>query len=102
MHFWPFDGWEIPAGRSAIAEVYPALWSRSFAREGRDGDQHDAYVRELQAQIQVLSERAANLAANLVAANEQNELHLARIDALQDELTKAKEPRGPKPGGTPG
>ena len=35
VHFWPFDGWDIPAGRSAIAEVYPALWSRSFAREGR-------------------------------------------------------------------
>jgi hypothetical protein len=43
IHFWPFDGWDIPSGRSAIAEVYPALWSRSFANEGRIGDQHDAY-----------------------------------------------------------
>ena len=43
VHFWPFDGWEIPAGRSVIAEVYPALWSRGFARKGRTGDQHDAY-----------------------------------------------------------
>jgi hypothetical protein len=43
VHFWPFDGWDIPAGRSVVAEVYPALWSRSFAREGRMGDQHDAY-----------------------------------------------------------
>ena len=43
VHFWPFDGWDIPAGRSAIAEVYPALWSRSFAREDRNSDQHDAY-----------------------------------------------------------
>ncbi len=43
VHFWPFDGWIIPAGRSAIAEVYPALWSRGFAREGRTGDQHDAF-----------------------------------------------------------
>jgi hypothetical protein len=43
IHFWPFDGWEIPAGRSVIAEVYPALWNRGFAREGRTGDQHDAY-----------------------------------------------------------
>jgi conjugal transfer/entry exclusion protein len=60
------------------------------------------YVRELQAQIQVLSERAANLAANLAAANEQNELHLARIDTLQDELAKAKEPRDPKPDAPPG
>jgi hypothetical protein len=23
VHFWPFDGWDIPAGRSAIVEVYP-------------------------------------------------------------------------------
>jgi len=43
LHFWPFDGWDIPAGRSAIAEVYPALWSRSFANEDRTSDQHDAY-----------------------------------------------------------
>ena len=43
VHFWPFDGWDIPAGRSAIAEVYPALWSRSFSNNGRTADQHDAY-----------------------------------------------------------
>jgi hypothetical protein len=43
VHFWPFDGWEAPAGRSAIAEVYPALWSRGFANEGHTGDQHDAF-----------------------------------------------------------
>ena len=43
VHFWPFDGWDIPEGRSAVAEVYPALWSRSFAREDRTGDQHDAF-----------------------------------------------------------
>jgi len=44
VHFWPFDGWEIPKGRSVVAEVYPALWSRSFPREERNGDQHDAYA----------------------------------------------------------
>lgn len=38
VHFWPLDGWDIPAGRSAIAEVYPALGSRGFAPEGRTGD----------------------------------------------------------------
>jgi len=43
VHFWPFDGWDVPAGRSAVAEVYPALWSRSFALEDRGADQHDAY-----------------------------------------------------------
>jgi hypothetical protein len=43
VHFWPFDGWAIPAGQSAIAEVYPALWSRGFARGQRTEDQHDAF-----------------------------------------------------------
>jgi hypothetical protein len=43
VHFWPFDGWDIPAGRSAIAEVYPSLWRRGFALERRTRDQHDAF-----------------------------------------------------------
>ena len=43
VHFWPFDGWDIPAGRSAVAEVYPSLWSHNLPREGRDAHQHDAY-----------------------------------------------------------
>jgi hypothetical protein len=43
LHFWPFDGWQIPAGRSAVAEVYPALWSKRLPRDARDQHQHDAY-----------------------------------------------------------
>lgn len=43
VYFWPFDGWDIPTGRSVIAEVYPALWNRAFTRESRTSDQHDAY-----------------------------------------------------------
>jgi hypothetical protein len=43
VHFWPFDGWDVPAGRSTIAEVYPRLWSPSFARKDRTADQHDAF-----------------------------------------------------------
>jgi len=60
------------------------------------------YVLELQAQIEMLSERAANLAANLAAANEQNELQLARIDALQAEIAKVKEPDDAKLDAPPG
>jgi hypothetical protein len=44
IHFWPFDGWEIPQGKSVVAEVYPALWMRRFEREGRDGDEHAAFA----------------------------------------------------------
>jgi hypothetical protein len=43
VHFWPFDGWDIPTGRSTIAEVYPSLWRRGFAPESRTPDQHDAF-----------------------------------------------------------
>jgi hypothetical protein len=42
--FWPFDGWNIPAGKSAVVEVYPSLWSKSFPRAGRTPDQQDAYA----------------------------------------------------------
>lgn len=44
LHFWPFDGWEIPGGRSVVAEVYPSLWRHAYAPDGRTPDQHDAYV----------------------------------------------------------
>jgi len=43
VHFWPFDGWDIPAERSAIAEVYPALFNRTFACATRNPHQHDAW-----------------------------------------------------------
>jgi hypothetical protein len=43
VHVWPFDGWDIPADGSAIVEVYPSLWRRGFAPEGRTRDQHDAF-----------------------------------------------------------
>lgn len=44
LHCWPFDGWEIPPGKSALAEIYPSQWSKDLPREGRTPDQHDAYV----------------------------------------------------------
>lgn len=44
VHFWPFDGWTVPRGKSVLAEVYPSLWNRNLPREGRTPDQHDAYV----------------------------------------------------------
>lgn len=44
VHFWPFDGWEIPPGKSVIAEVYPSLWMKRFASEDRNGDQQAAFA----------------------------------------------------------
>lgn len=43
IHFWPFEGWTPPPGRSVIAEVYPSLWSKGFPNQDRTPDQHDAF-----------------------------------------------------------
>ena len=77
VHFWPFDGWDIPAGRSAIAEVYPALWSRSFAKEGRTGDQHDGYCI---AAWMWRAHRNGSLAAFLKPELTSQESEVARVE----------------------
>ncbi len=43
LHFWPFDGWSFPAGKSIVAETYPSLFSNRFARKSRTVDQQDAF-----------------------------------------------------------
>ena len=77
VHFWPFDGWSIPAGRSVIAEVYPALWSRSFATEGRTPDQHDAYC--IAARLSN-ADRDGSLGALLQPSLTPSELAIARME----------------------
>lgn len=43
LHFWPFDGWQPEPGRSIVAEVYPSLFRRRYARVGSESDDaHDA------------------------------------------------------------
>jgi hypothetical protein len=76
-HFWPFDGWDIPAGRCIIAEVYPALWSRSFARADRTADQHDAYSV---ARWLSLADRDGSLDAFLRPALTPPERTLAQVE----------------------
>lgn len=77
VHFWPFDGWDVPAGRSAIAEVYPALWSRRFAKEDRTSDQHDAFV--IAASLEQ-ADRGGTLAALLQPLLPPHEREQARIE----------------------
>jgi hypothetical protein len=43
VHFWPFDGFDVPEGKSVIAEVYPALYKRRFPKDDRSSDEHDAW-----------------------------------------------------------
>lgn len=44
VHFWPFDGWKIPEGKTVIAEVYPSIFRNRYPREDRTPDQQDAYA----------------------------------------------------------
>ena len=43
LHFWPFDGWEIPPGKSVVTEIYPSLWKADYPLEERTPDQRDAH-----------------------------------------------------------
>lgn len=44
VHFWPYDGWIPPAGRSVVVEAYPSMYRAHFAHGGRTQDQQDAYA----------------------------------------------------------
>lgn len=41
-HFWPFDGFQVPPGRSVVAEIFPSLLRRRYPRRGTTPDEHDA------------------------------------------------------------
>ncbi|WPZ26326.1 hypothetical protein UM399_04835 [Sulfitobacter pontiacus] len=70
VHFWPFDGWEIPGGKSVVLEAYPKLWSSAFPAEDRTADQHDAY----------------SIAASLAQAGVDGSL----METLQPKLTASE------------
>lgn len=43
VHVWPFDGWQIPEGKSVIAEVYPSIFRHRYPpQKHHTADQHDA------------------------------------------------------------
>lgn len=44
LHFWPFDGFSVPGGKSALAEAYPALYRQQVVgwTDLPSGDQRDA------------------------------------------------------------
>ncbi|GJM25678.1 MAG: hypothetical protein DHS20C16_20930 [Phycisphaerae bacterium] len=44
VHCWPFDGWDVPEGKSLLAEVYPAILKNRYPRELRASDEQDAYA----------------------------------------------------------
>lgn len=77
IHFWPFDGWTPPPGHSVIAEVYPALWSRTYRVDGRSPDQHDAYSAARWMQER---DAAGELMAHFHPQLDTAELDLAQVE----------------------
>jgi hypothetical protein len=69
IHFWPFDGWQIPMDRSTIAEAFPTLYKHNFATEGRNADQHNAFsIAAWMQQADLNGQLAACLNPNLSAS----------------------------------
>lgn len=44
VHFWPFDGFDIPEDKSVVVEAYPSLMRRRYPAEDRSADEQDAYA----------------------------------------------------------
>lgn len=44
VHVWPFDGWEVPRGKSMVAEVRPARLRHRYRKEGLAQQEQDAYA----------------------------------------------------------
>lgn len=44
LHFWPYDGWDLPPARSTVVEVYPSLCRDAFPAPGLTPDQQDAFA----------------------------------------------------------
>jgi hypothetical protein len=43
LHVWPFDGWSIPAGKSALVEVRSAIWRELEPIAALTAGQKDAF-----------------------------------------------------------
>jgi hypothetical protein len=45
VHFWPFDGFSVPPGKSVVAEVYPRVFRRRYQDETTlTSDERDAWL----------------------------------------------------------
>jgi hypothetical protein len=44
VHFWPFDGFSVPKGKSVVAEVYPALFKNRYRDSGFRSHELDAFA----------------------------------------------------------
>lgn len=77
VHFWPFDGWVPPAGRSTVVEVIRPMCEKVLTSSNRTGPTHDAgliatWLRE--------SDRAGRLSSAFVPALSGAERARAQVE----------------------
>jgi hypothetical protein len=44
VHFWPFDGFVVPSGKSVVTEVRPARLKYRYTREGLERQEQEAFA----------------------------------------------------------
>jgi hypothetical protein len=44
LHFWPFDGWDLPEDKAVLCEVFPSILRRRYPAQRRSSHEHDAYA----------------------------------------------------------
>jgi hypothetical protein len=77
VHFWPFDGWDVPSGRSVIAEVYPAWRSKLFLPQSLNT--HQGYARSIVAWLRE-SDLNGSLIQSMSPALSLEERKIAEIE----------------------
>jgi hypothetical protein len=77
VHFWPFDGWVIPAGCSALVELCPALCKPGPIGADRDRTAHTACAMADRLQQ---ADRDGRLAAALAPALRLGERQVAQVE----------------------
>jgi hypothetical protein len=99
VRFWPFDGWDISSGQSAVVEVYPSLWRRCFARQGRTDDQQDAFSA---AEWMRQADRDGTLAGFFSPRLDSTERETASIEGWILGVTEHLRGAGRRPPRSPG
>jgi hypothetical protein len=77
LHVWPFDGWSIPAGKSAMVEVRPAMWRDLEPMAALTAGQKDAFVT---ASWLKAADRSGELADMLQPALSPQGKSMARVE----------------------
>src|SRR5262249_54846432 len=91
VHFWPFDGWKVPPGKSAVVEVYPAEPLRRMGDRGVLRVVNNTYLNETYLPKAIAFYHCGNSAA-MAFARRSTEIVLRVLPILFDR--ELESPQG--------